>query len=332
MCYKKLLCQLFYKNDCLFIASDFLASANSPQELRPLYLDAQATTPLDPRVLDAMLPYLTSCYGNPHSRTHAYGWESEHAVEDARKKVANLIHCDPKEIIFTSGATECNNIAVKGVARFYASKKKHIITTQTPIFIFFEYTFMLKVDYMVWSLLFCIFYLLLNSLFCEFCWNLLKFLYGIETYLNNFPQNFIILLQLSLLRRNIYFFLIYFFSHKELVLCIGGGQERGMRSGTVPTPLVVGLGAACEISEREMEEHKCVLDSCRALEAEGFSVTYLPVGKSTGMVDLAHLEEAIRPDTSLVSIMAVNNEIGVKQRIKEIGANHYFKKKILVKS
>lgn len=120
-------------------------------EGRPLYLDAQATTPLDPRVLDEMMPYLTSYYGNPHSRTHAYGWESEAAVEKARVQVflhilsigngygqltyllqvANLIGADSKEIIFTSGATESNNIAVKGVARFYASKKKHIITTQT---------------------------------------------------------------------------------------------------------------------------------------------------------------------------------------------------------
>lgn len=78
-----------------------------------------------------MLPYLTSYYGNPHSRTHAYGWETEAAVEHARKQVANLIGADPKEIIFTSGATESNNIAVKGVARFYKMKKKHIITTQT---------------------------------------------------------------------------------------------------------------------------------------------------------------------------------------------------------
>lgn len=78
-----------------------------------------------------MLPYLTSQYGNPHSRTHAYGWESEEAVEKARTQVANLVGADPKEIVFTSGATESNNISVKGVARFYSSKKKHIITTQT---------------------------------------------------------------------------------------------------------------------------------------------------------------------------------------------------------
>lgn len=78
-----------------------------------------------------MMPYLTNYYGNPHSRTHAYGWESEEAVEKARKQIASLIGADPREIIFTSGATECNNIAVKGVAKFYASKKKHIVTTQT---------------------------------------------------------------------------------------------------------------------------------------------------------------------------------------------------------
>ncbi|KAL1458056.1 hypothetical protein WDU94_008231 [Cyamophila willieti] len=164
---------------------------------KPLYLDAQATTPIDPRVLDAMLPYLTNAYGNPHSRTHAYGWESEKAVEEARKEIAELINCDPKEIIFTSGATESNNIAVKGVARFYKEKKKHVITTQT--------------------------------------------------------------------------------------------------------------------------EHKCVLDSCRILEGEGFDVTYLPVG-SNGIISLEDLEKAITPNTSLVSIMTINNEIGVKQPVKEIGA------------
>lgn len=143
-----------------------------------------------------MLPYLTSFYGNPHSRTHAYGWETEAAVEVARGQIANLIGADPKEIIFTSGATESNNISIKGVARFYGEKKKHIITTQT--------------------------------------------------------------------------------------------------------------------------EHKCVLDSCRALEGEGFKVTYLPV-MTNGLVCMELLEKEMRPDTSLVSIMTVNNEIGVRQPIAEIG-------------
>ncbi|XP_060076404.1 cysteine desulfurase-like [Ylistrum balloti] len=164
--------------------------------MRPLYLDSQATTPLDPRVLDAMLPYFVSYYGNPHSRTHAYGWESEAAVEKARQQIATLIGADPREVVFTSGATESNNIAVKGVGRFYKSKKKHIITTQT--------------------------------------------------------------------------------------------------------------------------EHKCVLDSCRVLEAEGFDVTYLPV-LTNGLIDIQKLKDSIRPDTSLVSVMMVNNEIGVTQPVKEIG-------------
>jgi cysteine desulfurase len=166
------------------------------QGSRPIYMDMQATTPTDPRVLDAMLPFYTGLYGNPHSRTHAYGWETEKAVDTAREHVANLIGADPKEIIFTSGATESNNMSIKGVARFYKAKKKHIITSQT--------------------------------------------------------------------------------------------------------------------------EHKCVLDSCRHLQEEGFEVTYLPV-QSNGLIDLAALEAAIRPDTSLVSIMTVNNEIGVIQPMEEIG-------------
>ncbi|KIJ69170.1 hypothetical protein HYDPIDRAFT_105752 [Hydnomerulius pinastri MD-312] len=104
---------------------------NVTQKTRPIYLDMQATTPVDPRVLDAMLPFLTDQYGNPHSRTHAYGWEAEQAVEDARKHLADLIGAEPKDIVFTSGATESNNMSIKGVARFHKEKKRHIITTQT---------------------------------------------------------------------------------------------------------------------------------------------------------------------------------------------------------
>ncbi|KAH0565062.1 hypothetical protein GP486_001544 [Trichoglossum hirsutum] len=168
------------------------------QGSRPIYLDMQATTPTDPRVLDAMLPFYTGLYGNPHSRTHAYGWETEKAVEKARQHIADLIGADAKEIIFTSGATESNNMSIKGVARFFgkSGKKKHIITSQT--------------------------------------------------------------------------------------------------------------------------EHKCVLDSCRHLQDEGYDVTYLPV-RHNGLIDLGDLEAAIRPDTALVSIMTVNNEIGVIQPVEEIG-------------
>jgi cysteine desulfurase len=99
---------------------------------RSLYLDNQATSPVDPRVLDAMMPYFTDRFGNAHSRTHMYGWQTEEAVESARKKIANVINADPKEIIFTSGATESNNIALKGVADFAKDAgKNHIITLVT---------------------------------------------------------------------------------------------------------------------------------------------------------------------------------------------------------
>ncbi|XWS29654.1 hypothetical protein CRYUN_Cryun24cG0048200 [Craigia yunnanensis] len=97
---------------------------------RPLYLDMQATSPVDPRVLDSTLPFYLSRYGNPHSRTHLYGWESETAVETARAQFAALIGASPKEIVFTSGATESNNISIKGVMHFYKDKKRHVIMTQ----------------------------------------------------------------------------------------------------------------------------------------------------------------------------------------------------------
>lgn len=163
---------------------------------RPIYLDYQATTPCDPRVLQAMLPYFMEEFGNPHSRNHAYGWKAEEAVELARKQVAKLVNADPKAVIFTSGATESNNLAIKGVAHFYKDQKDHIITCAT--------------------------------------------------------------------------------------------------------------------------EHKCVLDSCRHLEQEGFKVTYLPVN-AKGIIDLNQLKETITEKTVLVSIMAVNNEIGVIQPLAEIG-------------
>ncbi len=162
----------------------------------PVYLDYQSTTPLDPRVMEKMLPYFTGKFGNPHSRSHSYGWESEAAIELARDQVADLIGATGKEIVFTSGATESNNIAIKGAARFNKDRKNHIITPVT--------------------------------------------------------------------------------------------------------------------------EHKCVLDSCRHLEQEGFEVTYLPVQKN-GLIDLAELRAAITEKTVLVSVMAVNNEVGVIQPLAEIG-------------
>ncbi|WP_432721819.1 IscS subfamily cysteine desulfurase [Jeongeupia wiesaeckerbachi] len=163
---------------------------------KPIYLDYSATTPVDPRVAQKMIPYLTEIFGNPASRSHAYGWDAEAAVEEAREQVAALINADPKEIVWTSGATESDNLAIKGAANFYKTKGKHIITVKT--------------------------------------------------------------------------------------------------------------------------EHKAVLDPCRELERQGFEVTYLDV-KDDGLLDLDVFKATLRPDTILVSVMFVNNEIGVIQDVETIG-------------
>ena len=98
---------------------------------KPIYLDYSATTPVDPRVAAKMIPYLTDHFGNPASRSHSFGWETEKAVEEAREEVAKLVNCDPKELVWTSGATESINLAVKGAANFYKEKGKHLITVKT---------------------------------------------------------------------------------------------------------------------------------------------------------------------------------------------------------
>ena len=163
----------------------------------PIYMDNHATTPVDPRVFKAMTPYFTNVFGNSASRNHSFGWEAEEATEKARKQVADLIGANPKEIVWTSGATESNNLAIKGVAEMYAERGNHIITAAT--------------------------------------------------------------------------------------------------------------------------EHKAVLDTCKRLEKDGIKVTYLPV-QQNGLVDLEQLKAAITDKTILISIMYANNEIGVIQPVREIGA------------
>jgi len=162
----------------------------------PIYLDYSATTPVDPRVVDKMVPFLHDRFGNPASRSHAYGWDAEKAVEEAREQVAALVNCDPREIVWTSGATESINLALKGAAQFYKDRGRHLITVKT--------------------------------------------------------------------------------------------------------------------------EHKATLDTMRELERQGFEVTYLDV-QENGLLDLDALRAALRADTILVSVMYVNNEIGVIQDIPAIG-------------
>ncbi len=162
----------------------------------PIYLDYSATTPVDPRVAEVMIPYLTEQFGNPASRSHPFGWTADEAVERAREQVAALVNADPKEIVWTSGATESNNLALKGAAHFYADKGKHLVTVQT--------------------------------------------------------------------------------------------------------------------------EHKAILDTVRELERQGFTATYLDP-EANGLLDLDKLKAALRPDTTIVSVMLVNNEIGVIQDIAAIG-------------
>ena len=107
------------------------AAQQSPSLDGQIYLDYQATTPCDPRVLEKMIPYFCEIFGNPHSRSHPHGWLVEAAVEKARAQVASIIKADPREIVFTSGATESNNLALKGTAQFHKDKKNHIITVVT---------------------------------------------------------------------------------------------------------------------------------------------------------------------------------------------------------
>lgn len=261
----------------------------------PIYMDYQSTTPVDKRVVDEMMPYFSEKYGNPHSRSHAFGWEAEEAVENARKNVASLIGAGSKELIFTSGATESNNIAIKGVAHFYKSEKKnHIIVAKTEHKCVLDAARHLELEG------FEVTYLPVDEFGIV---NLEKLKETIKesTILVSIMavNNEIGVIQPikeigKICREKGVFFhsdiaqaygkididvdecnidLASISGHKIYApkgigalyvrrkprvklhpIFNGGGQERGMRSGTIPTPLAVALGKAAEIAKSEMPE------------------------------------------------------------------------------
>ncbi len=259
-----------------------------------IYLDYQATTPADPRVVAEMLPFFTEKFGNAHSRSHSFGWEAEEAVEIARAQVAKLINADPKEIVFTSGATESNNMAIKGVAHFYATKKRHIITVVT------EHKCVLDACRHLEEEGFKVTYLPVGTngiIDLEELKQAITPETGLVSIMgiNNEVGVIQPLAEIGKICREHGVFFhsdcaqafgkipldvramnidlmsisghkIYgpkgigalYISRKPRVrlepIINGGGQERGFRSGTLPTPLVVALGKAAELASNEMEK------------------------------------------------------------------------------
>ncbi len=261
----------------------------------PIYLDNNSTTPLDPEVLDSMMPYLTKRFGNAASKSHKYGWETEEAVELSRKKIAQLINAEPKEIIFTSGATESNNLALKGVVERYASKGNHIITSPTEHKAILdpcayleklgiEVTY-LKVDEygaidtedlkkaikdktVLVSLMFANNEIgTLNHVkeIGEICRE-----HGVLFHTDGTQAVGKIPVDVDEMKIDLMSFsahkiygpkgigALYIRSRKPRVSLIeqinGGGHEKGMRSGTLNVPGIVGFGKACEICSSVMEE------------------------------------------------------------------------------
>jgi len=274
-----------------------------------IYLDYQATTPVDKRVIDRMLPYFGEIYGNPHSRNHSFGWEAEQAVEVARENVANIIGANPKEIICTSGATESNHLAIKGLAAFYGDKKNHIITCVT------EHKCVLESCRLLSERGFEVTYLQVNK-------DGLIDVKDLESKISNKTllvsimgvHNEIGVIQPlkeigEICRKNSVFFhtdcaqaigkinidvnemnidLLSISGHKIYApkgvgalyvrrkprvrisaMMSGGGQERGMRSGTLSPALCVGLGEACRICAEEIDEESNRITKLKNIFIEG---------------------------------------------------------------
>jgi cysteine desulfurase len=258
----------------------------------PIYLDYSATTPVDERVLDSMLPYLRQDFGNPASRSHAYGWKAEEAVEQARSQVARLVGCDPKELVWTSGATESINLALKGAAHFYKDRGRHIITVKTEHKATldtcreleregFEVTYLdvlpnglldlqafeasLRPDTILVSVMYVnneIGVIQDIAALGELCRGR-----GIVFHVDSAQATGKVVIDLQTLKVDLMSFSAHktygpkgvgalFVRRKPRVrlepLIHGGGHERGMRSGTLPTHQIVGMGTAFEIAQAEM--------------------------------------------------------------------------------
>ncbi|MDR1266807.1 MAG: IscS subfamily cysteine desulfurase [Holosporales bacterium] len=300
---------------------DSTATQATNRKQKPIYLDYQASTPCDPRVVEAMLPFFTEYCGNPHARTHVYGWTAEEAVESARAQIAQEIHADPREIIFTSGATEANNLAIKGTARFYEERgsRHHILTSQI------EHDCVLESCRFLEKCGFSVTYLPVQSDGIVDL-KLLRQAITEKTLLVSImaANNEIGVLQPladigAICRERGVFFhtdaaqalgkipldvhalsvdLMSLSSHKIYgpkgigalycrlkprvslePLLSGGGQERGLRSGTVAVPLCVGFGEACRIAGSVREEEGRRLLALRkrlyTLLCEGLPEIYL---------------------------------------------------------
>lgn len=268
----------------------------------PSYLDNQATTPVDPRVLDAMLPYFHGMFGNPHSKSHLYGWEADRATEKAREQLAKLIGADAKEIFFTSGATESNNMAIKGVANFYGDKKKHIVTTQTEhkcvlascrrleieqgwsvTYLGVDKDGLVKLDELEAAIrpdtaLVSVMHVNNEIGVVQPIDDIGKICGSKGVFFHTDAAQGVGKMPIDVNKSNISLMSIsghkmygpkgigalYVRRKKPRVrlraVIDGGGQESGMRSGTLPTPIIVGLGKAAEVCQQEMERDALHID------------------------------------------------------------------------
>ncbi len=286
----------------------------------PIYLDNHATTPLDPRVLDAMMPYFTEHFGNAASRNHAFGWAAEEAVEKSRKQIASLIGANSKEIIFTSGATESNNLAIKGVAQMYAEKGNHIITAATEHKAVLDTCKHLekegvritylpvmgdgRVDLDMLREAITDKTILVSIMYANNEMGVIQpvaeigkickekgvlFHCDAVQAVGKIPVNVITdgIDIMSITAHKLYgpkgVGALYVRRRNPRVQLTaqmdGGGHERGMRSGTLNVPGIVGLGAACEIAEKEMPQEmaraRALRDRLRAKLEAGLEETYI---------------------------------------------------------